>query len=148
MRIESRLSRLEKQISSDYADVIELIGQGKYYDELTPEQKIRYIGYSTPFTDIRSYEDFQTFLYASDTPAEKILHFRLEKRTPLSKTVSDEVRAEVEAMLKEVEEEYYSPEAIAERECRYEEIRRIGELRKVAYSRGESMAAYPLPWEK
>ena len=54
---------------------------------------------------------------------------------------------EVEAIMAELDAEYNSPEAVAEREARYQEAQRIGELRRQAYMRGEPMSKYPLPWE-
>ena len=41
---------------------------------------------------------------------------------------------------------YHTPEAAAEREAFYNEVQRIGALRREAHQRGESMDAYPLPW--
>ena len=55
---------------------------------------------------------------------------------------------EVEAYMAEAVRVYNAPEARAERERQYQELKRIGELRKQAFESGRSMNEYPLPWEK
>lgn len=54
---------------------------------------------------------------------------------------------EVQEIVKKFQDEYNSPEAQAKRDADYQELCRVGELRKGAYSRGEPMDKYPVPWE-
>ena len=63
------------------------------------------------------------------------------------KLISDETRAALEAFIEEWNNEYNSPEAEAERERKYQELRRIGELRRQAFENGQSMdEVAPLPY--
>lgn len=61
--------------------------------------------------------------------------------------ITKEAVEEVKKILEELEKEYNSPEAEAKRKAEYEEVCRIGKLREGAFSRGEPMDKYPLPWE-
>lgn len=155
MRIENRLARLEAKQGNDYMDVMEWIKNGAYYDELTPKQRSRYVEYYG-LSDTKSFEDIHLFIYTpkplyscplTEKERNTLLHFKLEKRKPLAKEISAETRREIEEYFKDFDEEYNSSEAQAERRAWYEEIQRIGELRKEAFARGESMDKYPLPFE-
>ena len=54
---------------------------------------------------------------------------------------------EMEMLMKEIQDEYNSPEETKKREEEYQRIQEIGRLRKQAFERGEDMSAYPLPWQ-
>lgn len=54
---------------------------------------------------------------------------------------------EVKAVWDKALAEYNSPEEKAKREAWYKECKRIGELRRQAFMRGEPMDNYPMPWE-
>lgn len=69
----------------------------------------------------------------------------LEEETN-KKYISEETRLEVAKLIEEIEKEYNSPEAIKQRKEKYNELQHIGQLRKEAYERGESMDIYPLNW--
>ena len=56
--------------------------------------------------------------------------------------------ASIKARLNKIRTKNNTPEAKAKREADYQEMRRIGELRRQAYERGEPMSNYPLPWER
>lgn len=78
---------------------------------------------------------------------------RLEKlESAYQATVEDkrfrQAQEEVKAIVDALTERYNSPEEKAKRKAEYEEICRIGELRREAFRRGEDMDQYPLPWEK
>lgn len=76
----------------------------------------------------------------------------LEKRVENVKqrrgeVISDETRAEVEALVREIDERDNSPEERKKRRAWYEKLQEIGRLRREAYYRGEDMdAVAPLPW--
>lgn len=56
---------------------------------------------------------------------------------------------ELEAAFAEMEREYNSPEAAAKRKAEYEELRRLGELRRMDFYCGRDMdACHPLPWQQ
>ena len=61
--------------------------------------------------------------------------------------ITQEKRDEVARLVKKARDEYNSPEAVAERRRKYEELQRIVELREQAELNGEPMDKYPLPWE-
>lgn len=74
---------------------------------------------------------------------------RIEKaeksiRAPTLRKIMKETRELIDRIMAE----YNTPEAEAKRKADYQEICRIGELRRQAYMRGEPMDQYPLPWEK
>ena len=69
-------------------------------------------------------------------------------RTVLDEKSFIQASREVETMVNALDEKYNSPEEVAKRKAFYDEVCRIGELRRQAFERGESMEQYPLPWEK
>ena len=143
--VDSRLKKLENVKSRAFSDVLSLIREGRYYDELDDHQKDRYFQYHGH--DRKATEEVYTMICSSFD--RDPLHFKLEykKRPPTRAEFEERVR-EVEAIFREYEEEYNSPEAKAKREAEYQELKRIGELRRQAFMRGEPMDKYPLPWEK
>lgn len=55
---------------------------------------------------------------------------------------------ELEAWVEEAVREYNSPEAKAKRQAEYEELQRIGELRRQDFECGRDMdKCHPLPWQ-
>lgn len=56
---------------------------------------------------------------------------------------------ELEAYFAEIEAKYNSPEEEAKRRAEYEELQRIGELRRMDFYCGRDMdKCHPLPWQK
>lgn len=72
---------------------------------------------------------------------------KLEEKTNAAAKNTEFLKAlaEVEKIVEQMKKEYNSPEAVAQRQREYEELQRIGEKRKAAFYRGESMDQYPLP---
>ena len=55
---------------------------------------------------------------------------------------------ELEKIMNDAIQEYNSPEAIAQRQAEYEELQRIGELRRIDFQCGRDMdKCHPLPWQ-
>ncbi len=74
-RVETRLRKLEG-VSSEYADILTLIRQGRFYDELTPQQPRRYCLYRYGMDHHPEIEISRLFDYPFDT------HFQLERKPP------------------------------------------------------------------
>ena len=56
---------------------------------------------------------------------------------------------EVEAAFDAAQREYNSPEAVAKRKADYEELQRLGELRRMDFYCGHDMdLCHPLPWQQ
>lgn len=104
--VESRLRKLENVKSREFSDVLSLIREGRYYDELDDRQKDRYFQYHGQ--DRCSVEKVRAQIcgYYNEDP----LHFKLEykKRPPTRAEFEERVR-EVQAYFLEVEEKYNSP---------------------------------------
>lgn len=145
MALASLKNRIKKAQANTHAGealgrIAELIAQGAYYDELTDEEKNAYCDY------LGSERDAMEAVEAMVTGT---LHFPVKrKEKPLTEAQFRERVREVEDIVNGYIEEYNAPEARAKREAEYRELQRIGALRKAAYDRGESMDAYPLPWER
>ena len=145
MALASLKNRIKKAQANTHAGealgrIAELIAQGAYYDELTDEEKNAYCDY------LGSERDAMEAVEAMVTGT---LHFPVKrKEKPLTEAQFRERVEEVEALVMGYTEEYNAPEARAKREAEYQELQRIGALRKAAYDRGEPMDKYPLPWEK
>lgn len=71
---------------------------------------------------------------------------RVELDRSRSPTILKQRLKEVSEIVNKYQDEYNSPEAVAQREADYQEICRIGQLRGEAFRRGEPMDRYPLPW--
>lgn len=69
--IKKRLDALNKHDAERFSDVLLLIHQGKYYDDLTDEQKERYCLYKG--SDRKIVEDVQFYLFDGN------MHFLLEE---------------------------------------------------------------------
>ena len=118
-----------------------LIARGAYYDELTDEEKNAYCLYIGN-SDREGFESILDYFHSG-------LHFRIEpKPKPATEAQFRENIREVEAIMQGYIDEYNRPEAKAKREQEYQELQKIGELRKAAFDRGEKWDAYPLPWER
>ena len=145
MALASLKNRIRKAQRNTHAGetlgrIAELIAQGAYYDELTDEEKNAYCDYLGSERDA---------MEAVETMVTGTLHFPVKrKEKPLTEAQFRERVREVEDIVNGYIEEYNAPEARAKREAEYQEMHRIGALRKAAYDRGEPMEKYPLPWEK
>ena len=155
MALASLKTRIKKAARNAHAGdslgrIAELISRGAFYDELTPEEREAYKDYKTSLggvaDDVAGAELEIMFM---DKPEKEAYHFQLTRRRkpPTPEEHAQRVR-EVEAYMQEITEEYNTPEAKAKREAEYQEMHRIGALRKAAFERGEPMSNYPLPWEK
>lgn len=108
-----RVKRLEKKHHVEFEEVLRLIKQGAYYDELTDEEKYNYCEYQG--TDKETMETIEMYL-------NKTLHFKLEKKPkPPTKEEFERNRKEIEEYMDECIKEFNSPEAVAEREREYQE---------------------------
>ena len=122
--------------------VAEIVRAGRYYDELTiPEQDevIAYYG-----TDRDTFETVHGGIFNNYS-----LHFQVEKRktVPRTKAELEKAQAEIRAIFDEIAAEYNSPEAEAQRKAEYEELQRLGELRRMDCLCGRDMdKCHPLPW--
>ena len=145
MALASLKNRIKKAQGRTHAGeylgrIAELIAQGAYYDELTDEEKTAYCDYLG--TEREAFETVHGYIMGS-------LHIPIEKKPkPLTEAQFRERVREVEEIMQGFIEEYNSPEAKAERERQYQELKEIGAKRAAAYERGEPMSNYPLPWEK
>lgn len=83
--INKRIGLLQQKVRPTFPEVLDLIKQGAYYDELTAEQKEMYCAYWN--TGLEAMETVEAFLNGS-------LHFKLAKkpRKSLSKEIIDEVK--------------------------------------------------------
>lgn len=145
MGLSNIKNRLKKAQAGTYAGqdlgrIAELIAQGAYYDEMTEDEKTAYCNYYG--TERDTLEEIAGYFQGS-------LHFKITaKPKPLTEAQFKERVREVNAYVEKAIEEYNSPEEKAKREAEYQELQRIGQLRKAACARGEDMSKYPLPWEK
>jgi len=127
-----------------------LLNRGAYYDELTEEEREAYKEYKESLggvaDDVAGAELQIMFM---EKTKEEAYHFPLTKRRkpPTPQEHAQRVR-EIEEIMQECSDEYNATEARAEREAEYQELQRIGAQRAAAFSRGEPMSKYPLPWEK
>lgn len=140
----NRLDRLQAVGGkAEVTMVLQLIESGKYYDELTEEQKEaynRYRGFDAGFEALNA-------AYAACMGIDPA-----EVRTKLEKNPTPEeqeaMRQELAEWVEKAVEEYNSPEAVAQRKAEYEELQRIGELRRMDFLCGRDMdKCHPLPWK-
>lgn len=75
VRVEMRLRKLER-VGGEHGDIIRLIRQGAYYDELSEQEQRRYCLYRYGFDHHPEIEISKIFGYEFD------LHFQLERRPP------------------------------------------------------------------
>ena len=156
MSISTRLKSLETAAGdiTEYTDVLRLIRQSKYYDELTDGQKDRYTQYRYG-TGKDEYEFF-TLLFSfvnapygfmhtpEDIKESGVFHFQLEY-VPKEPTASEHAQhiQEIADFLQSEE----TPEAMAQHKAQYKELCRINDLRRAAVARGEDPNQYPAPWQ-
>lgn len=139
LRKYQRETRQAREITPVVAEIIQA---GRYYDELTiPEQDevIAYYG-----TDRDTFETVHGGIFNNYS-----LHFQIERRKPVPRTKAELEKAHeaIRAAFDEVAAEYNSPEAIAQREAEYQELQRLGELRRMDCLCGRDMdKEHPLPW--
>ena len=140
IRNRIRKAQANTHAGEDLGRIAELLSRGAYYDECTDEEKNAYCAYYG--TEREALEEVNGFILGT-------LHFQLERKPkpPTEAQFRERVR-EVEELVQAMTDEYNTPEAKAKREAEYQELQRIGAQRKAAYDRGESMDAYPLPWER
>ena len=141
--LNRRIDRLCNGSDAELHHVLQLIDSGKYYDELTEEEKAaynRYRGFDAGFEALNA-------AYAAAMgidPAE--VRTKLERKpTPEEQAA---MREELDAWVKAEVERYNSPEEVAKRKAEYEELQRIGELRRMDCLCGRDMdKCHPLPWQ-
>lgn len=158
MNIKARLKRLEDATGkiSLYPDVVKLIKNGTYYDQLTDDQKDRYVQYRYGISR-KVYEDLELmvnfegapydFLHTDEDIKESgVFHFLLDfvPRPPTPEEF-EQNRREIEEFFYQLEED---PEETTAYNAQHAELCRINELRRAAVERGEDPNQYPAPWQK
>ena len=151
--VKGQLKRLEKRLKGDGdpdGKVLEWIRQGRRYNELTDEEKAAYIKYKESLgSGARDVAIAKLKIMLSDLTEDEAFNFRLTKRErPPTPEEHAQTVKEMERLMKEIQDEYNSPEEEKKREEEYQRAREIGRLRQQAYERGESMDKYPLPWQE
>lgn len=133
-------AQMKAQANNDLGRLAALLARGAFYDECTDEEKNAYCKYQG--TEREALENINGYILGT-------LHFKLERRQRRP-TEAEQQRnfLETRMLVQEMVRMYNTPEARAKREEGYQEMQRIGKLRKAAYDRGESWDAYPLPWGK
>lgn len=123
--IKNRVKKAQEKafVSEEWGGIIQLIANGAYYDELTPEQQEAYKRYKESAGGVaRDISLAELHVLFDEKTKEEAFHFKLSKRekppTPEEHRKNVE---EVQAFFLEMKEEYNSPEATAERERRYQE---------------------------
>lgn len=81
MRFESRLKRLEKVKGEDYSDVEQWIREGRFFDELSPQEQTRYDQYRQSLGGVDSEKALAHLNNLFNDMPDAPLHFRLAKRT-------------------------------------------------------------------
>ena len=141
--IRRRLDKLETR-EAGYIDpeLFESLEAGAFYDELPERVKDLYAQHWR--TDRETLETVHGAILNGS------LHFRIERLVPPRNKAEFEARqAEVTAAFEEYQAEYNSPEAKAQRKAEYEELQRLGELRRMDCLCGRDMdKEHPLPWAK
>lgn len=141
--IRRRLDKLEtREAGYIDPDLRERLEAGAYYDELTEREKDLYAQHWR--TDRETLETVHGAILGGS------LHFRIERLVPPRNKAEMEARqAEITAIFDELAAEYNSPEAKAQRKAEYEELQRLGELRRMDCLMGRDMdKEHPLPWAK
>ena len=107
--LRNRLRRLEKSLPKTYPEIIQLIKQGAFYDELSEEQKDlywSYHGYSgIDHKTIEECIEMVVFLAEDKEVPEGYWHERLEYKAPKERKSFEEVRKEVEQLVLAAEED-------------------------------------------
>ena len=141
--IRRRLDKLETR-EAGYIDpeLFESLEAGAFYDELPERVKDLYAQHWR--TDRETLETVHGAILNGS------LHFRIERLIPPRNRAELNKRLdEVQKAFDEVAAEYNSPEAKAQRKAEYEELQRLGELRRMDFLTGRDMdKEHPLPWTK
>lgn len=100
-QLEQIRRKIRQKYSADNKDIVELINQGKYYDELSEEQQIKYQEYKKSLggvaDDVSCAELEVEFM---DAPEQTAFHFQLSKRQkPPTREELDKKIAEVQQIL-------------------------------------------------
>ena len=90
--VRNRLKRLEDASEGKYAEIIQLIKSGAFYDEISDIQKEGYCAYHG--FDRQTFEDVSTVMLET-------MHFKLELKPP--KMTPEEERKHVAEVSKEIE---------------------------------------------
>ena len=140
-RIKRMEARLNGTTAGNLGRLAGLIAQGAFYDELTEDEKDAYC----------SYREFNR--EAMETVEKMVtgtLHFQVERKPrPLTDAEYKERVEEVKAYMKKATEEFNSEEAKRKREAEYQELQRLGELRRNDFYCGRDMdKEHPLPWQE
>lgn len=145
MNLKSRLQKLEVKARGDVPpQVAEWIEAGMFFDDLSPAQQETYCQYRWDMV-----EPPDKHLADLWPELEYTAHFQLDRRPPPPTKAEFEERVrEVQEYMQKACDEYNSPAAVARRKAEYEELQRIGDLRRQAFYSGRPMSDYPLPWEK
>lgn len=106
--LRNRLRRLEKSLPEDYPEIIQLIKQGAFYDEISDDMKDLYCLYRG--FDREAMESVRMIIAETEGfDTETVLHFQLE-RNPKPMTPEEErehtarIAAEVEKLVLDAEE--------------------------------------------
>lgn len=143
--VKRRLRKFQKetrQAGGITPVVADIIREGRYYDELTPQEKAEVAAYWG--TDRDTFEVVHGGIFNNYS-----LHFRIERKPqpPRTKADREKIDNEIREVWDKVTAEYNSPEAIAQREAEYQELQRLGELRRMDFLCGRDMdKEHPLPW--
>ena len=138
--VKGQLKRLEKRLKSDGdpdGKVLEWIRQGRLYSELTDDEREQYKRYKASLgsgaNDVAAAELKIMF----SIPEDEAYRFQLTKRQrPPTPEEHAQTVKEMERLMKEIQDEYNSPEEEKKREEEYQRAREIGRLRQQAYERG------------
>ena len=104
VRVEGRLRRLEKRQGELFDDVEGWISQGRYYDELTDQERTRYDRYKVSLGGVDSDKALcalEHLMNDNEAPPDEKLHFRLTPRT------KPPTREEHEQRIMEIQEILY-----------------------------------------
>ena len=143
--VKRRLRKFQKEArqAGEITPVVaDIIREGRYYDELTPREKAEVAAYWG--TDRDTFEVVHGGIFNNFS-----LHFRIERKPqpPRTKAEREKIDNEIREVWDKVTAEYNSPEAIAQREAEYQELQRLGELRRMDFLCGRDMdKEHPLPW--
>ena len=107
--LRNRLRRLEKSLPKDYSEIIQLIKQGAFYDELSDEQKDLYWSYhgyqGIDHKVIEECIETVVFLAEDKEVPDGYWHERLEYKQPKERKSFEEVVKEVEQLVLAAEED-------------------------------------------
>lgn len=151
---KASLKSLERRIKRTDGDpdgkVLEWIRQGRRYNELTDDERAAYIKYKESLGGgARDVSIAKLKIMLSDLTEDEAYNFPLTKRErPPTPEEHAQTVKEMEMLMKEIQDEYNSPEETKKREEKYQQAQEIGRLRKQAFERGEDMdKLFPLPWQ-